>query len=146
MTKPVFVEVGPKYAEALGYQEVVGSMGLICEAMSALTEVHILSGPGSGEKFDIHNEDVMVVPAEEDIYRYFILDHDNMAIFFTKSREQFEFVLEAYSQESSFRAYGMSRMEDTTSFFDRFTFHDIDAPHDEMTRLFHDTFHSMGEA
>lgn len=143
MTAPVLITIGSKYAQILGYEEVVGAMGIISDAMSALMEVEVMCGPAIGQKFDVHKEDITVLAVEKDVERYFIADYDNMAVFFTANPKQFDFILEHFSYDRTFRAFGKGMLQDSIQFFNRFTFHDVDSPSDNVTRLFRDTFQSM---
>lgn len=143
MTHPVVITVGNHYADILGYKEAVGSMGIINDVMSALVEVQVLCGPAIGCTFDVHKEDIMVLPVEKDVERYFIADYDNMAVFFTANSKQFDFILEHFSYDRTFRAFGKGMLQDSIQFFNRFTFHDVDSPSDNATRLFRDAFQSM---
>jgi hypothetical protein len=65
------VVIGDEYAKRLGYEELVGAMGIIDSVMSALCGVTVLAGNSEaiGKQVDIHIQDCIVSANEkEEVY------------------------------------------------------------------------------
>lgn len=87
------VIIGDEFAKVLGYEELVGSMGIIDNVLSALCGVVILSGNTEfiGKQVDIHINDCVIQEEEKKDY-YVILSMDTGIIFYSENEEFIEFV------------------------------------------------------
>lgn len=133
------INVGSKFANLLGYQEAVGSMGVISRAMDALMEVQILSGPASGKTFDIHKEDVLIEDMDEEQFFFLIADYEAGRCYFTREKEMYDLVGKTFSWGKQFRSYEKADLDRMMDHYEKFTFHDLDSDIDKITKVFRDT-------
>jgi hypothetical protein len=139
MQYDMVVNVGPRYAELLGYQEAVGAMGIISRAMSALIEVQVLSGPAIGKTFDIHKDDVLIEQIDDSGMVYLIADYDAQRCYFTRDKDMYNFIGKTFSWGKSFRDYQRVDLDRMMDHYEKFTFHDADHDGDKVTKVFRDT-------
>lgn len=99
-----YVIIGDEFASQLGYEHLVGAMGIIDEVMSALCRVTLISGNPEyiGTQEDIHVEDC-IYPAEEAVEPFIVLiHHESGKIYYTRDRDLAEHV-KTYVGKKRFR-------------------------------------------
>jgi hypothetical protein len=92
LTPGTYVVVGDEYAKRLGYEELVGQMGVVDSVLSALCGVTIMSGDATtfGKQLDIHIHDCIPSKAEEEEERPYysvIIDLYTGHIYYSTNRE-----------------------------------------------------------
>ena len=88
------VTIGDKYAYRLGYEDLVGSTGIVTDVLSVTSEVLILSSKNKEnlfKQFTIHIDDCIVDKKEEDLH-YFAVDLSTGRIYFSKNKDMIEYL------------------------------------------------------
>ena len=94
--------VGDEYAKVLGYEELVGAMGIIDDVMNAMCGIFILSGNKDyiGKKVDVHKADCLLQVTKEESYHVLIEAHQGF-ILYTKDKDFLDYI--THNQYSSNR-------------------------------------------
>lgn len=87
-----FVTVGREFASLLGYEEVIGAMGIIDDVMNALCSITVVHGDPSfiGKQLDIHKKDC--VPVKDISHNYgVIINKADGHVYYSDNLELVEF-------------------------------------------------------
>lgn len=107
------VTIGGKYADALGYKHLVGSLAQVIRFRSALVEVSIIL-PAQltyiNQVYDIHPEDLLPTQSDEE-KKFVIVSFDTDAIFHTKNEALYHFVKIFFQHHFSLRKRHMASIE-----------------------------------
>jgi hypothetical protein len=105
--KDMYVVIGDEYAKRMGYEEMVGSMGIIDSVLNALCGVTILTGnPGMiGKQLDVHIQDCILQEYGEKQPYDVVVDMTLGHILYTTNEEMFEFLQDYLQNRHEFRTF-----------------------------------------
>jgi hypothetical protein len=91
--KDMYVIIGDGFAKVLGYESLVGSMGIIDNVMSAMCGVTILSGNTNyiGKQVDIHIQDCILTSQEKESNYSVVINIGKGHIFYSENKELVEY-------------------------------------------------------